>query len=319
MSTTDKPQHKVVIEHNFNSMTELVNYITDTDSLLPEPQRTSKNKSPDRTAWSGTDSMETALELAKFGWGDGLKKIRKLAAEVKVHFPDLFAKQEASEEITHSMVGNYEDPSLDDSPDPENMLKFKPKFDELKYGSVLQRLIIESSSSGGITPETFFLRGACIVALVEQLETYGFRLEIILQDTTANGMWGNEKGQELAVIRTKLKSFEDHLDIDTLAFAVANPSFARRLMFGVMETFPLEQLDNFRVGATYGAPHNHPMYIDPARDFYMVRPLDNEDFATVIAKTVDLINKRYKGMVEDDYNPKLDEGSGFGGQAYPLN
>jgi len=312
-----KPQHKILWQQSFSGLNHLCQYIQDTDSIMPETSRISKAKTPEYTTWTGTDSLETSIELAHFGWGDGLKKIRKLVKEVKVSFPDIFPRQENSEEIIRSEVGHYEDPSLEDSPDPMSMLKFKPKFDELKYGSVLQRIIIESGCSGGISPETIFLRGACVCALIEQLEMYGFRVEVIMQSTGNAFNTGDTKPGELCVINTTIKRFEDHLDIDAIAFSVANPSFERRLMFAVLETMPGDLIEKFSIGNRYGYPHNQPIYTDPLRDFYMVRPLSNQTFQQMIDQTVALINNRYKGLVDDSYNPELGGDNTGGGFKYP--
>lgn len=309
---------EIVQQFDFQSFQHLLDHTVNADSPLAEAKRASRTK--EKTDWYGTDSFETTHQLAMYGWPEGLKKIRVLAKDVIPKFHELFPRQEATEEIVHDVAGNYEDPIISDiGIDPQDMVRFVSRFDKIKMGSTLQRLIIETSASAFISPETMFLRGACVIAMLECLETYGFRVEVILQTTQNTSSIGGDTGR-LVVIRTKIKDFEDHSDYDKFAFCLANSSLYRRLMFSVMESCREEVVKEFGFysDSCYAYPHNHPLYIDPARDFYMVRPLHNETFIQCVTKTAQLIKDRYTNMVQDVYNPDLsgrdDGGGGFWGK-----
>jgi hypothetical protein len=298
---------KIHHEQFLPSLQSLLDYTTNAESVIPDNLRPSRRK--ENSNWSGTDSFETALNLATYGWEEGLKKIRLLTKEITPKFYELFPRQDAGEELRRDVGGAYEDPVISDiGIDPLDMINFKSKFDTIKQGNSLQRLIIETGVSGCISPETLFIRGACILALLESLETFGFRIEVILQSTTKSTRDPNA----LSVIRTTLKTFEEHSDYDKFAFCIANSAFERRLMFSCIESQTAELVTLFDATGGHGYPHNHPLYMDKDRDFYMVRPLANQDIVQCMTETVELINKRYKGMIQTVDNPDL--GSGEGGK-----
>lgn len=310
---------KIEAELFFNSLQELITYILDTDSCLPEMSRSSRDKS-NESGWAGTDSFETAVQLAQFGWEEGYKKIKALTKEITPQFAALFPRQDSGEELRHDVGGAYQDPIVSDMGiDPADMVNFKLKFDEIKQGNCLQRFIIETGVSCGITPETLFVRGACVLALLESLETFGFRIEVILQCTINKSYGGDNSDANLVIVRTVLKTFEEHSDYDKFAFCLANASYLRRFMFSCMECFDKQIVSDFHFmnGGGYSYPHNHPIYLDPERDFYMTRPLENKNLAQLMLETVDIINKRYKGMVQTVENPNLEEGSGGAGPKTP--
>lgn len=311
MSTPTPPACKIHHEQHFESLQALLDHINNAESPLPDNSRSSRDK--ERGNWAGADSFETVLTLAQFGWEEGLKKIKLLTKEITPKFYEIFPRQDSGEELKHDVGGAYEDPVVADiGADPADMINFKAKFDEIKPGNSLQRLIIETGVSSNITPETMFLRGACILALLESLETYGFRIEVILQCTINASYSGDNGKSDLVIFRTTLKTFEEHSDYDKFAYCIANAAFLRRLMFSSMECLPLETIDkfNFRKGGNYSFPHNHPIYMDPDRDFYMVRVLENKTLVECMTETVELINKRYKGFIQTVENPELEKGSG---------
>lgn len=301
-------KHDLVYQVNYPSLTDLLHHVEHGDYEIPDANRQSLTKgSGYYENWYGTADMETTLHLARFGWEDGLKMIKELVKKVQVKFPTLFPKPDAGAELIHSVVGAYEDPSMEDSNNPENMITFKPHFDEQRMGSMLQRIIIETATSAYITAETYFLRGAALIALIDQLETYGFRLEVVLQDTTINHLYGNTQRGKVTAIRTVIKKFEDSVDMDSLAFCIANQSFARRLMFAELELVPQHIRQLYGVPSNYGVPCNYPIYMDPKKDFYMTRPMGNESLEQVITTTVDLINKRYAGIIDGSENEDLSQ------------
>lgn len=82
------------------------------------------------------------------------------------------------------------------------------------------------SMNGGISNTLILNRGCAIVALIDELQQSGFIVDLVLLDvTTYNGK----------KYYTKIRVATNPVDLDTVAFIIANPLCLRRLWFAVLE------------------------------------------------------------------------------------
>lgn len=90
-----------------------------------------------------------------------------------------------------------------------------------------------------IEPEIIINRGSAIVALVDELQSNGYIVDLRVV-----------KGTEhyLGKIYCDIKLRTDPVDLDELAFLIANPLNMRRIWFGVLESW--KQLSMWNMGST---------------------------------------------------------------------
>ena len=91
-------------------------------------------------------------------------------------------------------------------------------------------IVIGHSISSGCTSKELFIRGQAAVALVRALMLLGYELEIWSEETVSG--YGTSKKYSTLV---RLHAAGSVLDESAVEFAVGNPSWLRRLLFGHQE------------------------------------------------------------------------------------
>jgi hypothetical protein len=298
---TDHPP--ILYSKEYQSLSQMIDDVTFGESPLVDNLRSSRKKgSPE---WYGTDSFETAQHLATFGWEEGFRKIKQIVPIVKEKFDLLIPKQDYGEETAHDVSGGAVDIGQFLGGNPACMTTFRPNFEEIKQGDILQRIYINGGYHAGIEAQTVFNRAACLIAMVDSLEVFGFRMEINVIDVS----YANNA---ICYIMTTIKGFDEHTDMDKLAFSVGNASFLRRMIFSAFELAPQKIIEQFGFSESggYGKPYNYYPAKDPVKDVYIDLPTDNMDLDKAMEETVKLVNGRFKGLITgvDNSHIKEDEG-----------
>jgi hypothetical protein len=212
---------------------------------LPEYSRSSERG--DRE-FCGTDSLAESFRLARYGWAEG----RERMSAMQKRLTDLVRQRVNSrQEVLWDVAGAVVDVGRFCEGEPENMMYFEPSPTDGK-GKIV-KLALNVSASCDIEAEDIFWRGAAVIGLVDLLESNGFSVEIEVCEGIQAGRFGG--GNKLAYIfPAKVPGYQ--LDIDRLAFVLANPSFLRRIMFAVEEREPAKIREEFGIqrGEGYGAP-----------------------------------------------------------------
>lgn len=218
---------------------------------MPEDLRSSRQKHPkDEEPWTGTHTYQQAEEMALTGWIEKGQSIQEVAV-------DLF-KSIASRIEKNDIVYDVEGSSLDVARlldgEPEHWMRFVPEIGEGK-GRII-RIVYNACVSGSVGNKTIEHKGEAILSLIYTLEHMGHRCEVIV--ATANygpGVYHNTPSKNVETYTT-VKMPNQPMDINRLAFALVSPSFLRRMVFSLWETFPKEQreLMNIRgIGSGYGS------------------------------------------------------------------
>ena len=194
----------------------------------------------DGMPWNGTKSFDEAHALAVKGWPTGAKKALALSQTIEQR---LYSLVEVPV-INYDVSGELLDVSRYCAGEPEHWGVWDKVLRDGE-GTKYVHIVVNGFVSCGVPIDALIARGAVIAALVNLLELAGCRAKVTLCDA----MKGNEDEYR---VWTPLKAFDEVLDIDRLAYALAHPSMFRRHCFSVMETIPA----CLKVGAYsyYGSP-----------------------------------------------------------------
>lgn len=201
----------------------------------------------DEASWTGTATFEDAVNYAKYGgW----------SPENMLEFRNMFDKfMPALRKFVESDFERGVDTSgyevnmqayLDGEPD--NMFQFLPVENMVTKRAVC--LIIGHSVSSGCTAEELFVRGQAAIALVRALSLLGFELEIYSEETVGSSY--GSKASTLYSVLTRLHAAGELLDETALEFAIGNPSWLRRLLFGLQEGEDEKTRDRYGFGISKG-------------------------------------------------------------------
>lgn len=189
-------------------------------------------------------SWEDAVRFGEYGWPDGLKKITplrdalvtKLANLVPVNIP------------YYHVTGRFFDvPSVLEGC-PEQWIDYD---EEISDSFKAVTIVVNGSYSCGVSTDVVLARGACVAALVDLLEITNTRCNVVLEMGFATSTYQNS----LASCRINIKTFDQPLDLNRLAFALAHAASFRRLGFKFLEQHPEYHRE---LGTWYGYPGEVP-------------------------------------------------------------
>jgi hypothetical protein len=170
--------------------------------------------------WYGTASFDEAVSLAE----QGVPALREqlFAAVIR-------QKMEAAPVWDTAPVGVFPCIPAYAAGIAEDM--FMPNDDGMTSAKPIVRLYMNVSAGAHTSVEQIINRGAAIVNLIDTIEGDGLRrVELV---AVCNSRNGESSGRNLFSI--VVKRSDEHLDWGRVSFALAHPSFLRRLMFRVQE------------------------------------------------------------------------------------
>lgn len=190
-------------------------------------------------------SFADALHMAIHGWPEGAEEARKLLKEINI--PPL---TEPSHSATFNHVtGSYVDIGEYVQGTPECMVEFREDLRPARFAHI----VIATGYRADVHPNKAMCRGAAIAAVIDALESQGIRCEIGLCRIARGAYDPNTSTDHISTFTVAFKRAEQPLNLDLLAFAVANPAFHRCLTFAVMECQSPEYRANFGCNSTYGS------------------------------------------------------------------
>lgn len=238
------PSSKTTWEVRFDSLGDFLDYV----GTLPDQQGNANNRSQgsaidkEREQFSGTASLPDALKLARNGWPKG-------RAQMVDGVRDAFRGRAAAgigPGITYDVAGAVPCAPAAAAGDPMCMMDFQP---EIRAARPIVRLLVPFVYSANVQHQTIINRGIAMLTLIDAIEAAGQRCEIDL-------IWvaGGDGSKDTAtnVLRVCVKRPEEPLDLDRLAFAIAHPSFLRRIGFAFWDK---TIGGDARIGWGYGFPN----------------------------------------------------------------
>ena len=222
----------------FSSMNEFYNYICNTpiNDVFRWEQLESSSK--DSKNWHGTKSFDEAVELMKNGYEDMAKKLeKKLNVETKQIAMKTSIRSQYDVAGFQCSVPRYLQGI------PTNMINQKKVVKKQPVVTLNKNI----SYSAYTTPEQIIEYSTKALAIVKKIEAQGVRVNLNL----IHGMETHNRTDK-TVVKIRLKSANERMNISKLAFPLVHPSMLRRLLFRFIETSPLIKNKMFTMG--YGKP-----------------------------------------------------------------
>lgn len=227
------------VTREWSTLTDFVEYaIGPTD--MPMGDRTSRN--PDfggDNGWFASPTFESAEGMA-FNWPDGADRVNRLRAKVslgnirkqKTVVP--MRKAPGRIDITRALQGH-----------PYAFQRVVDGDEDAKGTSRnVVDILINACVSGGVNSSIIEARGAAMLALAEALEQRGKKVRITVGMANNGGC-----GIDYKIV---VKQPGQPLNLNSVAFAVAHPSFFRRFIFSAMERESAAVRRSCRIGNGYG-------------------------------------------------------------------
>lgn len=260
----------------FSSLNDFETYITNTP--LNETFRWANLASVSGSEeFTGTHSYEQAVEMFKNGWQS---KAEELTKKLKVIQNQVIDAQ--VQKVLFDVVGFQASVPRYLQGIPTNMVN-------KKLVPIKQKIVTinkDISYNCGITTEQIVEASIQTLQLVKRIEAQGIRVNL-------NLIWGVKASGSNELVKIRLKSANERVNISKLAFPLVHPSMLRRLCFRYLEVAPTVKHD-YLYG--YGSPMDGSQLKTYCKDEYVLpRLFDGNlaklgDLTTVCGLTDQIVN-----------------------------
>lgn len=233
------------IVRRFESMTEFIAYAE------PEQPSQSSHENSAGHSWDLGVGWSGALDLAKHGWSESRPDTDSLVENLTTVIQE--SLENAFETVT-GPIGGEVDMGLYLEGNPECMIGFHLTEHEAQREIV--RIVVSTTCSAGESADIVRRRGIAICALVDLIARTGRAVELWAEDSVGVSRSG-ATGRHVTLV--KVKEADSYLDIDQVMYAMAHPSFQRRLTFAAQEqeTMEVRRDYGFTHGGGYGGSSYH--------------------------------------------------------------
>ena len=216
----------------FDSLEDYLGYL-ETAEVLPPFDRGQASEAGS-AEFTGTSSLEEAVELCRFGWHEGMGQLVGLVETIK---RALDLKLEARRTF-HDYVGF--------APDVKAYLEGSPLSMVNKPNPPKKRVVIymNTSCDGSERAACIYHRGAIVLAIAEVLEMMGYLVDLRLFEMSF-------VEEDVHFSEFRLKMPDERVNLGKLHFPLCHPSWVRRLNFRLIETSP-NMTDGW--AGSYGIP-----------------------------------------------------------------
>lgn len=166
-------------------------------------------------AFTGTKTMEEALDMAENGWAEGIDKVFRLRADILAKNPIRmqpvkFGIAGATPDVPRAIAGNIFNMRI-------------PDMSKSKRRPVIT-LVSNMTANCGVEKEMITNRAAVVAAIIDRIETAGYAVEVV---STAMAQSGKFKAATSVIV----KEAGHAVDTGKLAYGLGHSSFFRRLVF----------------------------------------------------------------------------------------
>ena len=199
----------------------------------------------DEERWSGTRTMDEAIELVRYGWEEGRQRLRQVVGRVAI---DQLVGRRPIVESRLDFAGDEVDIGAYLHGEPEHMVDYQVRQDT--HGKQAM-MYVNASMSSRVSSERIMQRGGALYAAIEALRTEGYSLGLTMVDSTKNNRFSHYTEYQIPVVQPG-----EYLDIDTAVFCLAHPAFSRRGVLALNEHEPndIRYAMGFMAGGGYGEP-----------------------------------------------------------------
>ena len=184
------------------------------------PGNSSYESGKGRKTWTGTYDYDEALQLVDKGYPQGVKKMQKEMENLK---------QAKAPQLSPSfdVAGDEADVDRFLQNDPENMITFEHT---LVNGIKFLDVYFSYAYSHVYNKTEVIKRGVQILSNVDNLEQLGYRVRIIAYH------YSIRNDQKFPIdFQIVVKDYQEHVELDRMAYVMAHPSMLRRLGFRLVE------------------------------------------------------------------------------------
>lgn len=238
--------------HRCSSFLDLVEQAGRPQSKRPDSRDGDSNRNPDagrasrrnEGSFNWNESFEDSVRHARNGWTEGAKHVKTATIPVS---NVLSTSGSLRRNLDRVMCGGQPVMPRLMNGIPKAFVTLR-KSDAMRGGSKIMFLAFNASAAGHIQHKTFRNRGAAAMALIDALESAGYRVYVELIHTVSNN----------SIMRCPLKLASQPLSETTHAYALAHCNALRRLVWGMEETYPWEvrREFGFTPSGGYGSPCN---------------------------------------------------------------
>lgn len=219
-----------VMCYSFESITDLVKYIKEHESLHPEYKCNSNKSGFERYKFTKTYDYAEAENLLLHGWEEGTKQLKE---QLNVKVPNKTQKKQF-----YSVQG-YQ-PCV-----PRYLQGLPDAMINSKQIPVKQKVIIINklfTYSHSVTPEKILEESVKCLCLVQNLEKEGYRVELNIVVTFGKKgstcYYDDDAQIDGPMFKVCLKKARQRLNIKQVAFPLVHPSMLRRIMIALVERVP---------------------------------------------------------------------------------
>lgn len=204
--------------------------------------------SGDASEW-GTRNLPEAVSLARNGWPDGAAKLQRLAVGATHGRRNTWAADVAG---AFPIVGDY-------TAGRPDCMRTRRQTRGDNTGNRAVTILYPVNASAVVTGDALTTVGAAMLSVIDALETAGTSVRLIACKHNRDGS-GNSH-----LYRVLVKDHGEHVDLDRLAYALANPSMPRRLFFAWIERASADPRTSkmSRPGEDYGKPPRAQVNVGP--------------------------------------------------------
>ena len=204
----------------FDSLLDFYNYIENTplNATFEVVKNDLSSHRVDHRGWSGTTLYSEAIELFKNGWTSGAQDLTR---KLKLAETDKQVQMTAKNIL--SICGYQAIVPLYLQGVPNNMVNKKMVPIKQKVITINKAL----SASCAVSSQTLMNESVKCFQIIKKIESTGVRVNLNLMISTGHVM-----------IKIRLKSSSEKLNISKLAFPLVHSSMFRRLYFRFVEVYP---------------------------------------------------------------------------------
>ena len=224
-----------VIFNKFNSVEEFSNWLQVTPQTAKGKEFNASNEiSRSNTEFTGTESFDVAQKLLKYGDKVNADKIAATIRKIKAQGKG----NETRNKLYNSPCGFMPIVPKVLAGDPQNMLAIrKERYNSTKVLNVAYNVAVDCTR----TTEDLIKTAAKVANVIASLEKNGYRVNLYAYSC------GRDLKNNYYSLLVKIKDSGKYLDTLRIAYALVNPSFYRRHIFGYME-----RLKGFYLNRSYG-------------------------------------------------------------------
>ena len=189
--------------------------------------RSSRNDGPDRKRFSGTETWEEALELARNGYAKPVENMKKLTASKTLTAAERVGIKPSKP--VNSVVGGAPNVARAIMGVPRDMRR--TVFEKRKVPGV--ELVYDMSIPCRVKAAKIERHGTRFLALGNVLEMSNIPVKLVASIAI------DELAKDTVKFDVTIKDYGNVLNIEKAAFYLAHPSFLRRIGLALIETSPI--------------------------------------------------------------------------------